>query len=559
MNHLLTLVTFFPLLALVVALLVPGGKKGLFKYIALAGVGGQMVLSCLLLGAYKLGEGFRGVNLQGEFQLVEKYDWIRFKVGEWGVFSADYFLGVDGINILLVVLSAFVLLVGVISSWNIKKNEKAYFALYLLLSTTVVGCFVSLDLLLFFIFFEFMLLPMYFLIGIWGGDRREYAAIKFFLYTLFGSVFILIVMIGLYNSVIDPLETAKMMGFAGADAVSKVQELLAQGLVPKDKLVHTFNMVAMMDKANYLPDSILGFSKDSAMIFGHSARGLAFLAMFIGFGIKLPIVPFHTWLPDAHVEAPTPISVVLAGILLKIGGYGMIRLVYGIFPDAGTQYVWIVSLVAMITIVYGGYLALGMSDLKKLIAYSSVSHMGFVILGIASYSAEGVSGAIYQMVSHGIISPMLFLAAGVIYDRTHDRQIDSFRGLAEKMPAYTAMVTVAFFASLGLPGFSGFISEVFVFLGAFGAEELVPRWMVLISLLGLLLGAGYYLWTLQRMFFGPYWIKREAWTNGLSDLTGREYLMLVPLGLLALVMGIFPSLVLDYINPAVNQFVALLR
>jgi NADH-quinone oxidoreductase subunit M len=466
----------------------------------------------------------------------------------------------------MVLLSAIILLIGVIASWRIDRFQKAYFLLYLLFNGAVFGCFVTLDLLLFYIFFEFMLLPLYFLVGIWGGERREYAAIKFFLYTLLGSIFILIPMLGLYRSSYDPVETAVEIGMVEQGQLLsptqevKLREMASSGQIDEEQYVHTFNMLTLSNLQNYIPGSLLSIANEVApTLMGYPARYVLFCCMFLGFLIKLPGVPFHTWLPDAHVEAPVAVSVVLAGVLLKIGGYGILRIVMGMFTPEVVHFSWWIGLIGVVSIVYGAYNALAMKDLKKMIAYSSISHMGFVLLGIASLTAEGINGAIYQMISHGILSAMLFLIVGVIYDRTHNRSIDNFRGLAVQMPYYTAVVTVAFFASLGLPGFSAFIAELMVFIGAFkGAIEYqsISVWMVVVAVISLVLTAGYFLWTLQRMFFNKLWLLKDEWNSALKDLTIREYIMFVPLVLLALTLGIFPQLILDIISPATEQFSA---
>ena len=549
MVHLLSYIVFIPLIAAVLVLLTPRAYKHLYRVLTILGLGLTLILIIFAISGFDTAvQG--AINSESNLQLVEKTEWFSISLGSMGKFSVDYFVGTDGLNIGMLLLAGIVLLIGAIASWNIKDKQKAYFGLYLLLSSSILGCFVALDFFLFYLFFEFMLLPMYFLIGIWGGPRKEYAALKFFLYTLVGSILILIVMIGLYNSVYDPVKTGIEAGYE-ANQVEQVQQLVQDGTIKSNQIVKSFNMIHMADADNYIPGSFLHKSS-LAQIFGQPARWIAFLALLIGFAIKLPAVPFHTWLPDAHVEAPTPISVVLAGILLKVGGYGLIRTAFVMFPDSAYHYSWLIGFFGMFAIIYGALNALAQKDLKKLIAYSSVSHMGFVLMGLAAMTVEGISGAIYQMYSHGLISAMLFLIAGVIYDRTHDRMIENYGGLASKMPKYTVFVAIAFFASLGLPGFSGFIAELMVLIGSFKSSA-VPAWMPIVATTGLVLAAGYYLWTMQRMFFGKFWVKDKNWVESLTDLNPREYLMLVPLVILIFAFGLYPSLLLDLINNSVES------
>ncbi len=454
-----------------------------------------------------------GVAQAKHLRFVEYVPWIS-------KFNINYFLGADGLSLPLIWLTALLSVLCLVYSWNIDKGTKGYYILFLLLEGGLIGVFCALDFFLFYVFWEVVLLPMYFLIGIWGGTNRLYAAIKFFIYTLVGSVLMLIAMLIMYF-VSEP---------------------------------NTFNMLTLMAmEPFFFHGGVLGVS--------------LFLLLFIGFAIKVPIFPFHTWLPDAHVEAPTAVSVMLAGILLKMGGYGLFRISYPMLPSQATKQVFIalIAALAMVNIIYGAFCALAQKDFKKLVAYSSVSHMGYVLLGLAALTSAGVTGAALQMFNHGVSSAMLFLVVGVIYDRAHHRDLTRFGGIGLQMPWYTGIATVGFFASLGLPTLNGFVSEFLCFMGAWDSKSslitvaghgLGARWIVYVCLLGVVLGAVYILWTIQRVYLGQ--IKNEEYKR-FPDVNFREVVALVPLAFLCILLGVYPSLLIDFMDGSLQSMTEMVR
>lgn len=530
----LTWITFLPVVGMIIVLLLPKGSRDAIRWTSLAFTALQVVLAVVLY--MRFDRTMAGINTEAGMQFIEKATWIDIQSMAWfGRVHIEYFLGIDGLSVVMVLLTALISFIATISSWKIDRSEKGYFALLLLLDTGMMGVFVALDFFLFYVFWEVMLLPMYFLIGVWGGPRREYAAIKFFLYTLFGSVLMLLAMIALYfstNVYIDP-----------NGLTMSIAEGTRSGIQGLEK-IHTFNIIAMMDPGNMVPGSLLAGWETSW-------RLIAYVGLFIGFAIKVPLFPFHTWLPDAHVEAPTAISVILAGVLLKMGTYGMLRISFPVFPDAMVYYSWELALLGVISMVYGALVAMAQTDFKKLIAYSSISHMGVVVLGMASMNTQGMTGAVFQMFNHGTITAMLFLIVGVIYDRAHTRGVNEFGGLMNKMPRYAAVMTIAFFAALGLPGLSGFISEAFSLLGAFQTF----RTLTIIGAVTIVLTAGYMLWVLQRVFLGTL---PEKW-QGLTDMDGRETFMLATLAVIVIFLGIYPAPVLDLMNASMNSLAGIMQ
>jgi NADH-quinone oxidoreductase subunit M len=523
---------------------------------------------------------------------LARIDWIkRFRI--------QYYMGVDGISLPLVLLTAFLSFLAMIASFNIKRYEskerfvKGYCALFLLLETGMLGTFVALDFFLFYIFWEVMLLPMYFLIGIWGGPRREYAAIKFFLYTLLGSVFILIAMLGFYFTDMRDFVPQSVVD-AEVKRLQKEQPGVSDEEARERVKVNTFDMVVMAragkgalqylssgnvnavtsspqveaarkDGPEQLKAAQEGLRKrlESQWFFTREFQITMFLLLFIGFAIKVPMVPFHTWLPDAHVEAPTPISMILAGVLLKMGGYGIIRIAYPICPWAAEYLATWVAGFGVISIVYGAFTAMAQTDFKKLVAYSSVSHMGYVLLGIAvwstpenrAYWSMGMNGAMFQMIAHGITSAGMFFLVGVIYDRAHHRNLDNFRGLYEPMPLYGGVSAIIFFGAMGLPGLCGFIGEVMVVLSTWKFAPDGQQWVgitfAVLAALTVVLTAGYILWTIQRVFMG-----QNPLYKNYPDITPSELSCALPLVVMAVLLGVLPQLFLiNWMEPSVTHLV----
>lgn len=545
--YLLSFIIWLPIGSLALLMLIPTHRQSIFRYIAL----GTTLLQGLSIGLV-IAHGLSNIP-------TEQAAWLRLDLGSLGKLSADYLVGIDGLNIGLILLAALVLTVGVIASWRIQKYTKAYFALYLLMNTLIMGSFLALDFLLFYVFFEATLLPIYFFIGIWGGPRRKQAATQFFLYTLVGTVMILVVLVALSRAVYDPVATGLQIGMLTPEKtvnitqIEAIQNLVQDRQVASSDIVRTLDLRLMTDARNFLPGSGLGLL-DKALVGGQAARLVAFLGLVLGFLIKLAAVPFHTWLPKAHVEAPTPISMVLAALLLKIGGYGLLRTAYSIFPEGAIYYGFGIGLLGITAIIYAALNALAMQDLKRMVAYASIAHMGFMLLGLASLTTEGVVGALYQMVSHGLITTLLFGIVGVLQERTQDRMIKSYSGLSTRMPYYTVVTVISFFAALGLPGFSSFVAELLVLLGAFQSTTL-PKWVGMVGAAGILLNAVYFIWTIQRVFLGTLYLRCASWEPELKDLQMREYVIFLPLLVLVLLLGIYPQLLSDLISESAYQLV----
>ena len=489
MPHLLTILILLPFagaLAMVLYSLAPARKDDHYRWIALIATVATFVVSLLLLRS--------SGGIGAEFRFEENVNWI-------GSIGARYHLGVDGASLWLVLLTTLLMPIAVLSSWtSISKRPLAYYAFLLILESAMIGVFVSLDLLLFYLFFEASLVPMFFLIGIWGGERRIYAAIKFFIYTAVGSLLMLAGILALYF------------------------------------IYHTFDYPTLLQAMNAGP-------------LGGRAQYWLFLAFGLAFCIKVPLFPFHTWLPDAHTEAPTAGSVILAGVLLKMGTYGLLRFNLALFPEAARAFAPYIIILAVIGIIYGALVAMVQPDVKRLVAYSSVSHMGFVVLGLFSFTELGMQGALYQMLNHGVSTGALFLFVGFIYERRHTRAISEFGGLATPMPWFSTLFVIASLSSIGLPFLNGFVGEFFILIGTWTSTAVSwPKLTTMFAATGVIWAAVYMLWMLQRVLFGEVTNPENA---KLKDLNSRELGLLLPLLFLMLFMGVYPRVFLDRSQPAI--------
>ncbi len=486
---------------------------------------------------------------QSAMQQVFRIPWIP-------AFDIYYAMGIDGISFPLVLLTSFLSMLAMAASWNIAKHVKGYCILFLLLETGMLGVFMALDFFLFYVFWEVMLLPMYFLIGVWGGPRREYAAIKFFLFTLVGSVLMLVAMLALYFSS-DLSKLTPSQQTAARLQPEELRAIAAARSSSTPRPVHTFNMLALAEMGQMKQSPF-----DAPLLWGKSVQWWACVLLLIGFIIKVPSVPVHTWLPDAHVEAPTPISMLLAGVLLKMGGYGIIRFCYPMCPDAAYDLAWLVCALGVVSMVYGALAAMAQKDFKRLVAYSSVSHMGYVLLGMGVWTATagnafvsdywkmGMNGAMFQMIAHGLSSAGMFFMVGVLYDRVHHRDLDNFGGMFARMPLYSGLAVGIFFAALGLPGLCGFIGEVLVVLSVWNYDIA----LAVVSASVVILTAGYILWTIQRVYLGPEY--KGPHPEALTPITRREVAVAAPLLAFAILFGVYPQAVFRYMSPSVDRTVS---
>jgi len=492
MSNVLSLTTFLPILGVLLLLFIPKDSKGVLRNVTLAVTVVTFLVSLIIL---------TGFQSNAEFQFTENLPWIAA-----GPFVMRYNIGIDGISLWLVILTTFIMPIAVLSTYTaVEEKVKEYMICLLLLETGMLGAFISLDLFLFYIFWEVMLIPMYFMIGIWGGKNKIYAAVKFFIYTMVGSLLMLVALVFLY--------------FKGMEAG-----------IADFGLLQFFSLKLDMATQIWL-----------------------FLAFAFAFAIKVPMFPLHTWLPDAHTEAPTAGSVILAAVLLKMGTYGYVRFAIPLFPEAAHKFAPLIATLAVIGIIYAALVAMVQEDVKKLVAYSSVAHLGFVMLGVFAFNTEGITGGMLQMINHGISTGALFLIVGFIYERRHTRLITDFGGLSKQMPIFATVFMIVTFSSVGLPGTNGFVGEFLILLGAFESQL---RWWTIIATSGVILSAVYMLWVFQRVMFGEL---DNPKNQKLLDLNAREVAIMVPLLVLIFFMGLYPKPFIDKMDPAIKKLVAQVR
>ncbi|TMW72181.1 complex I subunit 4 family protein [Alteribacter natronophilus] len=502
-GNLLSVLVFLPLAGALILLMLPRENHGLIR--SMAGGTALLTLGVSLFAWSRFDGAASGM------QLGESYPWIDF-----GMAAVRYELGVDGLSMPLLVLTTVIAAIAVLASVKITERVKEYFVWMLVLTTGLLGVFTALDLFLFFLFFELTLIPVFFLISIWGGKERNRAAFKFLLYTGLGSAVMFVAFIAL--------------AFTGAEAAASAQA--------------SFNMIVLADMfANPAIPEVLGTA----------VRAGLFAAVVLAFAVKLPVFPLHTWLPAAYTQAPVPVTMILAGVMSKMGAYGVLRVGYGILPDQAATFAAVIAIFGVINIIYGACLALVQTDLKMLIAYGSMSHMGIILLGAASYTQAGMQGAIFQMVSHGLIAALLFFIAGALYERTKTGALSELGGLSRSVPVLAGFMLAAAMASLGLPGLSGFVSELLAFMGIFGAGDLIPAAAVIgiIGVIGMILTAGYLLIAVQRTAFGE--MKEQF--KGLPDVRPGEYVPLIGLLGLSILIGVYPNLLSDIINTTVIDII----
>jgi len=551
---LLSIITFLPVLGAFFIFLTNKEQKKKLQFIFVITIILQIICLCMILKKV-FSTDMAAISAHGsQLYMAENICWLQLPLGNLGTLAINYFLGLDGLNLGLLLMAMCILLMSGIASLSIRRYFKAYVICYLLLNSCIVGSLLALDALLFYIFFELALLPICCFIGLWGEDKIKgpKIAIHFFLYTLLGALLIFIVIIGLGLSAYDPIATGVAAGIypkgttLTADQITQVIDWVQNKQIASQHIVHTLDLLALTKSKYFLPESIFGLLPEKYI--GHYAiRLLGFLVLLVGFLIKLAAVPLHSWLPPAHVQAPTPISMILAGIMLKLGAYGLIRLGYSIFPEGGIVYATHIAILGIISLLYAAFNALVIKDLKKIIAYASISHMGFFLLGISTVTTTGLQGAYYQLISHGLLATMLFGVVDVLYCRTQDRCLMHYGGLTKCMPHYTVIAMMAFCAAMGIPGFSSFIAELLVLLGVFKSAAYKGTYYAFIlgglGMLGVFFQAVYFVRIIQQLFGGELKLAYDTYSEKMKDLTTGEYIFLLTFIILMVIIGIFPNLI----------------